>query len=214
MRRVAIMAVLAGCGPGLKHHSSHNAPGNVDIDAPPARQTAEPDTYEVPVDPGENALGIAPGGSIQFGAGRLTGDTMAMEFALQLHLSYSKRGSSRGRGAVGYGWDNWGATVGWAFVQNTEDEDPETYSGSDTYMGPIYAEVTRQWYALAASAGVAIYPTPGSSANGRAEGVDAGAQISLMCEPFGVRARFVQDSGFEIFAGYQFEIPYAVTWSQ
>jgi hypothetical protein len=214
MRRVAILLALAGCGAGMKHHAAHNAPGIVDLETPPAPQTADPKWYEVPDDPGEHALGIAPGFSAQFGAGRLTAATMAVEVATQVHFTYAQREFSLGRGAVGYPWDQWGATIGWAFLQLTDDDDPDTSSGSDFYLGPIYAEVTRQWYFASASAGVAIYPTPGEVAGGRAEGVAAGAQISLMAEPFGVRLRYVQDTGLEAFFGYQIELPYSITWSR
>lgn len=212
MRFVAVIA-LAACGPGLKHHSSRNAPGIVDIDAPPAQENADPAWYEVPRDPGEHAVGIAPGMGVQFGAGRISSD-FTVEMTAQLHVSYAPRESSLGRGAVGYPWDSWGATLGWGIFQVTEDDDPNTFMDDEYYFGPIFAEVTRQWLFFSASAGLVLYPTPGEVASGRAEGVDAGGQISLMAMPFGVRARYVADTGFEIFAGYQFEIPYAVTWSR
>src|SRR6185503_3114180 len=50
MRWLTLIA-LAGCGPGLKHHASRNAPGIVDIDTPVAREAADPGFYEVPQDP-------------------------------------------------------------------------------------------------------------------------------------------------------------------
>lgn len=214
MRAVLLTLLLAACGPGLKHHRARNAPGLVDLDTPPARQTADPKSYEVPADPGENALGLGPGLSAQFGAGRLGADAVTVELAAQLHVSFQEREYSLGRGAVGYPWDTWGATVGWAFLQITEDDDPSTTGDSDVILGPIYAEVTRQWLVFSAGAGLALYPTPGEVAGGRAEGVAAGAQVSFMAEPFGVRIRVVQDTGFEIFAGYQLELPYSVSWSR
>ncbi len=213
MRYALVIVCVAGCGGGMKHHASRNAPGIVDIDAPIARETGDPQFYEVPADPGEHAVGLAPGLGVGMGVGRLSND-FTVELSVQMHISYGERESSLGRGAVGYPWSNWGATIGWGVFQVTEDDDPDTYMGDDYSLGPIYAELTRQWFLLSASAGLAIYPTPGLVAGGRAEGVDAGAQISFMAEPLGLRFRYMADSGFEAYFGYQFEIPTSITWSK
>lgn len=105
----------------------------------------------------------------------------------------------------GYPTSAWGASIGWAFLQQSEDA---------TVMGPVYVEATRHVWFLSAGAGVAVYPTPGELAGGRAAGVDAGGQVTLGGWPYMLRMRYMQDSGFEIAGVIQLELPLSLTWSR
>jgi len=206
-----LLALLAGGCPGLRHHSTHNAPGNVvDLDQPLPGERGDPAAYQEPEDPGEHQLGIAPGAWFHLGTGRVppegVTDAVSIEAGVQVQLAFGERDRTAPRGAVGFPLDSWGATLGWSFVQKN-GELPAT-------IGPVFAEATRTFYLVQASAGVAVYPTPGEVIGGRAEGVDVGGQLSLQAAVFSVRMRYMQDSGFEVFAGYQLMLPASITWSR
>lgn len=213
MRRAIAAAalLLAGCpAGGLRHHSTRNAPGDVvDLDQPMPGERGEPAAYVEPTDPGEHQLGIAPGAWLHFGTGRVAPegvDDTSIEAGIQVQLAFGERRETGDKGAVGFPLNSWGATLGWAFVQSNGDL-PAT-------MGPIFVEATRTWYLVQAAAGVAVYPTPGEVVGGREEGVDVGGQITLTAAVVSIRMRYVQDSGFEVFGGYQLMLPSSITWSR
>ena len=212
MRTIAWAAlVLAGCNAGgLRHHSTRNAPGNVvDLDRPMPGERGEPQAYVEPTDPGEHQLGIAPGAWLHFGTGRVPPegvDAVSIEAGVQVQLAFGERDRTGNKGAVGFPLDSWGATFGWAFVQTNGDL-PAT-------IGPVFVEATRTFYLFQASAGVAVYPTPGEVVGGRADGVDVGGQITLTAAVWSLRLRYVKDSGFEFFGGYQMMLPSSITWSR
>jgi hypothetical protein len=203
MKHLALLVLLAGC-PGLRHHSTRNAPGHVDIDTPYAPERGQPDVHEAPRDPGENQLGIMPSFWFMPGMGRteLTGDDVTLELGASVSMAFGERQHTGNKGAIGFPFVSWGATLAWAIVQTNPDG-----SGEDaTVMGPVSVEATRFWYLLRASAGIAFYPTPGD--------VDAGAQVTLQAAVFALRMRYIQDSGFEIFGGYELPLPASITWSK
>lgn len=210
-RVLAALLLVAGCNAGgLRHHSTRNAPGNVDaLEAPMPGERGDPAAYVEPIDPGEHQLGVAPGAWMHFGAGRNPApgiDDANIEFGLQVQLAFGERDETADRGAIGFPLDSWGATLGWAIVQ-TNGEDPAT-------IGPVFVEAARTWYLFQASAGVAVYPTPEQSTTGQHDGVDVGGQVTLTAAIFSVRLRYVQDSGWEGFAGYQVMLPSSITWSR
>lgn len=199
---------LAGC-PALKHHAVRNAPGNVELDLAPVRETGDPAAFEPPSDPGEHRMGIAPGLFVGPASGRLSsasGHDTALELGMQVHLSFQDTERSSGRDAFGYPPNAWGASIGWAFFQS--------YQSRPTVMGPVYLEATRHVWLASLGAGVAVYPTPGKVGSGSVGGVDAGAQVTLGAWPFMLRMRWMQDTGFEIAGVIQIELPLSVTWSR
>ncbi len=205
---VAALLGLTGC-PGLKRHSVRNAPGNVDLDLAPVRETQDPAAHEPPADPGEHRMGIAPGFFIGPATGRLgsaAGDDTALEVGVQLHLSFQDTATSGGRDAFGYPTNAWGASMGWAFVQ--------AYERLPSVMGPVYLEATRHVWWLSAGAGLAVYPTAGKVGDGRAGGVDVGPQVTIASWPYVLRMRWMQDTGFEIAGVIQIELPTSLTWSR
>ena len=207
---VAAAALTAGC-PGLVKHSTRNPHGNVDLVAP-TRLTMDP-TQEVPEDPGEHRVGIAPGIVATPGLGRMGGNG-AFELGVQLHLSFADAESSGGRDAMGYPMKAWGATLGWGIAQFGFGDGT---GGTDTptVMGPLQLGVTyHTLYAFGGSAGLVLYPTPGKVGDGSEGGVDPGAQLTIQAGVFTGRVRYVRDSGFEIFGGYVLELPASLTWSR
>jgi hypothetical protein len=208
---IALVVAQAGCNAGgLRHHSTRNAPGNVvALDQPMPGERGDPAAYVPPTDPGENLLGVAPGAWIHFGSGRVPPegvDAVSIEAGVQVQLAFGERSETGDKGAIGFPLNSWGATLGWAFVQSNGD--------LPAAIGPVFAEATRTWYLVQAAAGIAVYPTPGEVVGGRADGVDVGAQLTLTAAIFSVRLRYVQDSGFEAFAGYQLVLPSSVSWSR
>jgi hypothetical protein len=202
VRWLALLA-LAGCA-GLTHRVRRDSPGDVDLDTPYRPEWGDPSAYQEAGDPGEHALAVAPGVGFGFGAGRAPErglDCETFELDAQLYLGHGERSASGGEDDFGYPWKSWGGTLGWAIAQVQE-----SCTGGTTVRGPIYLEATRQWYLLTASAGLAVYPTPGD--------VDAGAQLTLSAAIWTMRFRYMQDSGFEAFFGYQLFLPASVTWSR
>ncbi len=207
MRYALLLILLAGC-PGLKKHDVRNAPGLADIDTPPAGHAADnPTFYEEPADPGMNHMGVAPGFYFGPGKGRLDTDEMegTTEIGAQLHVSFGEREESGGRDTFGYPTKGWGASLGWGVQVHTD---------LPTIAAPVYLEGTAHWYAASLSAGLAVYPTAGKVAGGRAEGVDVGGQVTLAGWPYMIRMRYMQDSGFELFGVLQIELPASITWSR
>ncbi len=209
MRRawLAVVIVVAGC-PGFKKHNNRNAPGVVDIDTPPVTpERGDPAMYEVPADPGEHHLGVAPAIFIGPGLGRL-GDLGATDSTLevggQVHLSFGESATSGGKNAFDYPWSAWGLSLGWGL---------QTNGSRPTIAAPVYVEATRHFYLASASAGLAVYPTAGNVYQDIG-GVDLGAQLTIAFWPYMVRFRYMQDTGFEVFGVVQFEVPASVTWSK
>jgi hypothetical protein len=203
VKRALALVALAGCAHGLRYHSARNAPGHVDLSAPLPHEAGNPDMFEAPTDPGENQLGIMPAFWFMPGSGRIPhGSDTTLEAGASLTLAFGERDFTGSRGSLGFPLDSWGATIGWAFVQT----DPDASGPDASVMGPVSVEATRVWYLFSASAGVAFYPTPGN--------VDVGAQVTLQASIFALRMRYVQDSGFEIFGGYELPIPASITWSR
>jgi hypothetical protein len=203
VKRAALLLVLAGCPAGLRHHSTHNAPGNVTLEAPMPGERGDPAAYTEPSDPGEHQLGLMPSFWFMPGAGRVSHPSDAtLEFGGSLTLAFGERDRTGDRGAIGFPFDSWGVTLGWAFIQT----DPDASGADASVGGPVFVEATRIWYFLSASAGVAFYPTAGD--------LDLGGQISLKAAIFALRMRYIQDSGFEFFGGYELSIPASFTWSR
>ncbi len=192
MKRALVALACAGC-----FHATTHAMGNVDLGTPMPLERGDPAAYEPPRDPGEHVLGVAPALWFMGGSGRHDVPDGELEIGGSLSLAFSERDTSATRGELAFPFDSWGATVGWGFVQT---------GGDVTEVGPVSIEATRFWYGTAVSAGAAIYPTAGH--------LDAGAQVSLEALCYALRLRYLQDSGFEIFGGYELTLPGSITWSR
>lgn len=199
MRRALALALAAGAlgaCTGLRHHSDANAPGKVTL-APPPRENGDPALYVEPDDPGEHELYVAPGVVFGPGAGRDPGnsDTDAdVELGFYLRFAYEAHAKSHRSRDLPWPERNWALNVGWSPLQ----------TGRDDGIGPAHAEVERTFYLLSAGAGVAVYPDDGN----------AGPQVTLACKPYGLRMRYMVETGFEIWAAFQVELPTAFTWSR
>lgn len=202
MRALAGIAVLAltGC-PSLVQHSTRHAPGRVDLSQPPVREVGDPAAYEPPQDPGENVVAILPGASWGMGTGRDGGGSG--EVAVQLRLTFPEsRERSLGKDEFPAPWAAWGATLGWGIVQTPLS--PAMHPEQRTVGGPIYAEVNRTWLYATVGVGAAIYPSS----------PEIGPQVSASAAIYMVRARYTPQSGFEIFGGFQLELPTIWAWSR
>ncbi len=196
----ALLLTLAGC-PSLVQHSTRHAPGRVDLSQPPAREVGDPAAYDAPADPGENRVAILPGASWGMGGGRTGGG--AGEVAVQLRFTFPEaRDRSLGKDEFPAPWAAWGGTVGWAIAQLPLDR--IEHPSHRTVGGPIYAEVNRTWLYATIGLGAAVYPS----------NPEVGPQISATAAIYMVRARYLPQSGFEIFGGFQLELPTVWTWSR
>lgn len=188
------LATTAACT-GPRYHPTVNAPGNVTL-APPARENGSPDLYVPPQDPGEHELYMAPGVVGGFGIGRreLAQDKMGAEVGVYLRMAYKTTARSHRRDDVPWPAPGWALNLGWAALQY----------GEHAETGPVYAEVERQWFLASVGLGVAVYPDDGN----------AGVQLTAAFKPYGVRLRYMAETGFEVFAAFQLELPRAITWSR
>lgn len=191
---VALVLTAAGC-PGVRHHATVNAPGNVVL-APPPFENGTPELYVEPTDPGERELYIAPGivGGPASGRHPSSGDRTGGELGFYVRLAYKETPSSHRDGDVPWPAPGWALNLGWTPLQYTDE----------AWLGPIHAEVERQWFLASIGAGLAFYPTD----------PDVGLQATAAFKPYGVRVRYLPDTGWEIAAALQLELPAAITWSR
>lgn len=196
----ALIAASTGCA-DLVVHSTRHAPGHVDLSTPPARERGEPDAYEPPSDPGENVVAILPGAGFVLGTGRNGGTSGEVDVHLRFTLPET-RARSLGRDQFPAPWAAWGGTIGWGIAQVALDH--MDHPDHRTLGGPIYAEVNRSWIFAEVGVGAAVYPT----------NTEVGPQISASLLCYTIRARYLPDSGFEIFGGYQAELPTIWAWSR
>lgn len=199
MKLIALIALVACAAcPNLVVRSPRNAPGHVDLTKPMAHETGDPAAFEAPTDPGEYRAMVLPGGYAGFGEGRRWAAT---ELGVQLRFTFAESfDRSSTHDEFPYVWSAWGASFGWGIAQLANDDTmPTTAIG-----GPMFAEVNRSWNVCGVGAGVAVYPRD----------PEVGPQLSAWAGPIAVRARYLVDSGFEIFAGYQLELPSVWTWSR
>lgn len=196
MRALALLALLAlGACNGLRHRSTTNAPGKITLE-PPARENGSPSLYIPAEDPGEHELYVAPGvvGGPGMGRVELDADDAAVEVGLYLRLAYAKKATSHRRDDIPWPQRGWVLNLGWAPLQYTKHAD----------IGPVHAELERAWFLGTIGLGPAVYPDDGN----------AGVQLTAAWKPYGVRFRYMAETGFEIFAAIQVELPTAITWSR
>ncbi|MBK9036649.1 MAG: hypothetical protein IPL61_36270 [Myxococcales bacterium] len=188
------LAAAAGCTQA-RYHSTVNAPGIVTL-APPARENGSPELYVPPQDPGEHELYVAPGVIGGMGVGRHEPgpNKNGAELGLYLRMAYKTTTRSHHRDDLPWPAPGWALNLGWAPLQY----------GPHAEVGPIHVEVERQWFLASVGLGVAVYPDDGT----------AGVQLTGAFKPYVARVRYMAETGFEVFAGLQLELPRAITWSR
>lgn len=193
-RRLALAALaLAGC-PQTRLTSDVNAPGRVTL-APPAREDGTAALYVEPEDPGEHELYFAPGVVVGPVSGRHpAAHDAGVELGVYLRLAYQRRARSHRSREVPWPLQGWALNLGWAPLQ----------TGAEVDNGPAYVELERVWFVLSAGLGVAVYPDDGN----------AGVQLTLAARPYGLRLRYMAETGFEVLGAFQFELPSAYSWSR
>jgi hypothetical protein len=194
MRALVVAALgLGACTHGY-YTSDVNAPGNVTL-APPARENGAPELYVEPTDPGEHELYFAPGLTAGPVLGRHPdGNDAGVELGFYVHLAYKTSERSHRKDDLPYPVHGWSLNLGWSPLQ----------TGADVDIGPTWVEVERNWYFLSAALGAAVYPDDG----------DAGVQLTLAARPYGLRLRYMNETGFELVGAFQVELPRAYAWSR
>jgi hypothetical protein len=191
MKALAVLAVIAGCATKQTTTSLHNAPGNVDLGAPPAREIGAPDAFERPTDPGTTTLSVIPIPSILLGTGRGNPGELVTDFNLETRFEYhsDKAREPFGKYAVAF-------TAGLAGVHLAEHRGAE--------FGALFGEVSFRFPTIKGvvptdvGVGPVIYPT----------NFEAGGQITVRFPLLALRLRYVERGGLEFWAGYQVPIPF------
>lgn len=188
------LAAITGCT-RTRYVSDTNAPGIVTL-APPPREDGSAELYVEPTDPGEKELYVGPGLVFGPGAGRRPspGDDPGTELGFFVRLAFSTHARSHRKEDVPWPENHWVLNLGWAPLQ----------TGDDVDIGPAHVELERTFLLFSAGAGVAVYPDDGN----------AGGQVTLAAKPWGLRMRYMAQTGFEIWAAFQVELPSAWTWSR
>ncbi|MEZ4403064.1 MAG: hypothetical protein R3B06_23780 [Kofleriaceae bacterium] len=192
---VALGATTSACT-GLRYTAPTNAPGVVVL-APPAREDGSPDLYVEPTDPGEHELYFGPGlvGGPALGRHATSDGSTGAELGVYLRVAYQTRRHSHRRDdvpmpAVG----GYVLNVGWSPLQYNREAE----------LGPVWAELERAWFVASVAVGVAVYPDDGN----------AGIQATVAAKPYGVRVRYLAETGFEVMGAFQVELPTAFSWSR
>jgi hypothetical protein len=190
---LALAAALAGCT-SYASTTRVNAPGIVDISTPVPREDGSDTLYQTPSQPETQAV-IAwlhpsfAGGLVRKGPG----------FEAGLSISVEKDDPSQGDLAISN--TAWGATLGAGIVQVAEPEG----GGEDVDAGgPLHAEIYHRRFIVMFGAGALVYP----------DTRDVGVQATLRCPLAHVRARYVQDTGFEVVFGFDLSFPFVFGWSR
>lgn len=198
MRALVLCLVLAGCT-SYAHRSMHDAPGLVDLDKAPARETGEPQAYEPPQQPGSETFVVFAMPSILVGTGRLdTGQAAGeVDLAFRIERTVDDGGALLHKSAFA-------VTAGVGLAQFGEYQ--------PTIFGGVYAELNYRnilrVIPFDVGMGVALYPGINVPSRMETHGTDLGGQVSLRFPLLAVRARFMIDTGFEIMAGYEVPIPF------
>lgn len=192
---VAALAALAGLAlAGCYEYarvSMRNAPGVTDLSKPPERENGDPDKLEPATTPGAQTLTVIAMPSLMLGAGRRPIDNApTVEPGLELRFERYTGREGQLLGARGFA-----ATAGIGFVQAAGDQ--------PVIAGPLFLEadyrtVLAKTWPVALGLGPVVYPSE----------FDAGGQLTVRLPLMAVRVRYLADSGFEFFGGFQVPIPF------
>lgn len=188
---IAAIAALGGCTQYTRVHMK-NAPGVTDISKPLERENGDPDRFEPAVDPGAKTLTVFTNPTLMIGAGRepLPAHEAAYEPGLELRFEHH---TAEGRALLAE--RALAVTAGIGFVQ--------AVNGRPTIGGPLFTEINYRfptWNNAPTDIGLGpvVYPA----------NFDAGAQLTVRLFLISARVRYLADSGFEIWGGFQIPIPF------
>ena len=197
MTRALLVLVVLGACDHYAHRATLNAPGNIDLAQPMPFENGTPHKVAMPAEPGSETIAVIAAPYIAGGVGRESpGRDGAGEFGLELRVEHVK---SEGRRLMAA--ENWSATAGLAFLQWGD--------GTRTVApGAFYAELGYRFFAktwpLDFGLGPALY----------VEGTDPGVQLSVRCAVALLRARYVANTGAEVFFGVELPVPFFFSWSR
>jgi hypothetical protein len=192
----SLLLICSGC---TTLHGSRNAPGNIDVEAPPRNMRAR--RVERPRDPGEhvlhwNAGGLA-GGGVATGAGSRS--TASASAETSLHLGWSAHTHAYDEGLLPFQSPDLGhalgVNLGWSIGNSNR---PASSAG--------YAELQYSWQLLASlAAGWAWDPA-------RKQG---GPQVTGTLGPVYLRSTTMLDNATSLEIGLVLKIPVlSYTWSR
>jgi hypothetical protein len=196
MSRLSGPLALALLATACHWHRDTNAPGHIEVAAPPP-----PGTYRVePRDPGEHMLALNPG--LLFGGGaRAKRPRSFGELGLEVSVNRGENERSHQEdGLFIYPQRGFGGSLGWSFLHLSDD----LAGGTRLDGGPLYAEAHVFRLPFIAGGGYAVNPFTG----------DHGPQLFGALAMMYLRARYMFDAGAEITLGAQFKLPFVRVWSR
>lgn len=186
---IALVALLAGC----IHHLEHDAPGRVDLEAPPRDPEAR--DPEVPKDPGERVL-VLSGGGFLAGGTALGGPVRgAWSLGAEASVSYGESAWSHpfDDPLLVYPPGTLGLNLGWC---------PVGHRGSAATAGYVEAQYGARWVGFAA--GYARGPAAG----------EHGPQVTAFAGPLFLRANHYLGRGTDFQVGLSLKAPALLVWSR
>jgi hypothetical protein len=194
MRALALALAVAasGCATKQTRTSWHNAPGLVDLSAPPPRDRgdAEPDAFVAPEEPGTATLAVIPMPNVLFGTGRGNPGSLAIDLGFEMRFEYhaSAKRQPFAKKALAF-------TAGLASLQ-VVDRGPNDFGG-------MFGELNYRFalggiVPMDVGVGPVVYPT----------NFEVGGQVTVRLPLIAIRLRYVEQSGFEFWGGYQIAIPF------
>ena len=192
--RALVLILVAGCAQYARVAST-NAPGKIDIATPPPRETGAADLYVAPEEPGQRSF---VGWVDPYFAGGLARHGKGYEFGLE--VGYEPGPDRKDAPFSPILSQTWGVATGMGFVQ-LHDADG---GGTDATIGPIYAEARYRRLFFTVGAGPLIYP----------DEKDAGAQLTFKAVILALRARYVQNTGWEATIGIDIPVFLVFAWSR
>jgi hypothetical protein len=190
---LAAVAALAGCT-SYARVSQKNAPGLTDLSKPLERENGDPQRYEPAREPGMKTLTVFANPSVMIGAGRrpLPAQKAAFEPGLELRFEHH---TARAGDREPFAPRALAVTAGIGFAQLVD--------GRSAIAGPLYAELNyrflvRNSVPMDIGLGPVVYPSE----------FEAGGQLTARFLIIAVRARYLPDSGYELWGGFQLPIPF------
>ncbi len=188
-----LLLALSAC---VHAHRPDNAPGNIDVHAPPRDIAAH--EVEPPEDPGEQmmvySLGAVGGGGVFFPQAENEEVDATWTVGPEVSVGYGTRSRSHNEDDFFvFPERSYGGSIGWTAL---------TRAGEG--VGPIYGEAYFHETLLTVAGGWAWDPNDQTH----------GPQITLSTLLLFVRATHLFDLGTQAIIGIQLELPYQVVWSQ
>ncbi len=196
---VVALVVLAGC----PVHMKRNAPGRIDVLAPPAHP--EQEVVEKPGDPGEHVVLLTYGGFVAVG-GRIGGEhRFANEMGVEVGVQWGDNARSHSKGEpivpmpeIVIPQRRRGFNIGWALGE------ADALDSNRLERGPIYVEYAESRFVYGWTAGYGIDPTDGSH----------GPHVAVNGFGYYAKAGYRTERGFEMMLGLALKLPQSWVWSR